>query len=275
AAPAGGAAGAPAAGAGAGSAGGGGSFGGSLLSAAMQYVSQFLLNRLQFSVRNVHIAFRGCQDGVPFSAGLALDSLSTVPEPKPPKSVLARLYGAALSRHSHAKLARHIAIRGLGIYWHAPRPGATTQPGPAGACAAPLPLHHPDDYIIRPLDSLLRITVVAAGGGSLGPSAQHTLHIQHQIAVSSGQTAATASGSVTSLGGVGEGAVAPAAGSRHNSVGSGIRTLAGQHLYQAQAHRNFANHHQLPQSTAAAGSSTPAVGASGVAAGGTHVEVIA
>jgi hypothetical protein len=38
--------------------GGGGGFGGSLWSATLQYLAQFLLNRLQFSVRSVHIAFR-------------------------------------------------------------------------------------------------------------------------------------------------------------------------------------------------------------------------
>eukprot|EP00198_Chlamydomonas_reinhardtii_P007834 XP_001697171.1 predicted protein [Chlamydomonas reinhardtii] len=62
-----------------------------------------LSRRMAINVRNVHIAFRGRQDGVPFAAGVALESVSTVAEPKPPKSVLARLYGAALGRHSQGQ----------------------------------------------------------------------------------------------------------------------------------------------------------------------------
>ncbi len=156
---------------GGGTAAGSGGFGGGLWGAAVQYLTHFILNRLQFSVRNVHITFRvrgggrdttgvcralhlrpglfpvhvhcgaqleavparwqgpmglipchpllhampvihstqsgrtldltplqGRQDGRAFAAGVALDSLSTVPEPRPPRSVLSRLYGASLGR---------------------------------------------------------------------------------------------------------------------------------------------------------------------------------
>ncbi|KXZ51516.1 hypothetical protein GPECTOR_12g479 [Gonium pectorale] len=186
---AGGVGGAQGAGAGGPAAGAGSTgFGGGLWSSAVQFLTHFVLNRLQFTVRNVHIAFRGRQSRASFAAGLALDSISTVPEPKPLKSVLSRLYGAALGRHPYAKLTRHIAVRGLGLYWRVARAGAARQ-SPAAAASGPLPHPHPEDYILKPLDTLLRITLNGPGAALASASASshsaqaaglyHHHHYQH------------------------------------------------------------------------------------------------
>lgn len=181
----------------------------------------------------------------------------------------------------HAKLARHIAVRGLCAFWRAPRPGAPRAPA-AAAAAGPLPPPHPDDYLVCPMDTLLRITLVGPQQGqqhnpTLAPTASVTMvnggasasaaaaaggahaYSSYAHALSAGAAAQAPDGSNSTGAG---------AGSRQGSTGSG-RPLTPPPSHQASAAAAIAG------VAAGAGAAPSAPSLTFATGGGTHVEVVA
>lgn len=164
------------------------------------YLTSFLLNRLQLSVRRVHVCFRaptaaaaGEPGGEYASFGVQLASLATIQEAAAAGAAAAQQQLAAALADGGAptgdpqalKIVRQLAVEGWALYWRpagGAQAGATATPQEQQGQAQPSPLAGladipASDYIVTPVDAVMRIAVrdpqaagadaAAAGGGAL------------------------------------------------------------------------------------------------------------
>jgi hypothetical protein len=108
----------------------------------------------------------------------------------------------------------------MAVYWRAPPRGAPPV-APAAALAGPLPQLSSPDYLLRPLDALLRITLV--GSGEPGGAAAASVSLV-------GSSAAAAA--VPGAGSAGAGSFPAAAGGHVAVAGSHVEAVAGVEAVQ-------------------------------------------